>query len=434
MPLTLGQLDFWEEFTLNPGRPLSTVAHCLDFRGPLDHDAMVRAVSRTAREADILSVRFHVPAGAEAPVQHCDPARAPLPRLIDLRDHADPPGAARALMQADVDAYLDLRDGPVVEQWLLRVGDDRCLWYFRGHHIILDGYAMMLLEQRCARLYAHHLGHGEAGPPFHPFASYIAEEARYRAGPRFEADRLYWRASLERGRLPSLRKDQEGYGGGGLHHECALAPAISRRLSQMAGDTGIGWPDLLVLLSAAYLYRTLPAERAGGGALLPLWLPLMGRWGSISAFMPAMVVNILPLWVDVAPAETLGAFLRRQGAALRDLRAHGRYRIEQIATDQGLDAGSRYFFSPLVNVVPFDPPRFEGCQVAREVLSSGYGDGFNITYRGRSDGGDLVADIDADAALTGTEEFRRHQQALPIFLARALESGALDSTVTSLCR
>lgn len=435
LPLTLAQLDFWEEFTLNPGRPLSTVAHCLDFRGTVDHDALVRAVSRTAREADILSVRFHLPAGAQAPVQHCDPARAPLPRLIDLRDHADPPGAARALMQADVEAYLDLLDGPVVEQWLLRVGDDRCLWYLRGHHIILDGYAMMLLEQRCARLYAHHLGHGEAGPPFHPFAAYIAEEARYRAGPRFEADRLYWQASLERGPLPSLRKDQEGYGGGGLHHDCALAPAISRRLCQVAADSGIGWPDLLVLLSAAYLHQTLPADaRPGGGPLLPLWLPLMGRWGSISAFMPAMVVNILPLWVDVAPAETLGAFLRRQGAALRDLRAHGRYRVEQLASDQGLDPGSRYFFSPLVNVVPFDPPRFTGCEVTREVLSSGYGDGLNITYRGPGDGSALMLDIEGDAALIAGEDFDRHRHALPDFLARALEPGAPDRTVASLCR
>lgn len=435
LPLTLAQLDFWEEFTLNPGRPLSTVAHCLDFQGAVDHDALVRAVGRTAREADILSVRFHVPAGADVPVQHCDPARAPLPRLIDLRDRTDPLGAARALMQADVDAYLDLRDGPVVEQWLLRVGDDRCLWYVRGHHIILDGYAMVLLEQRCARLYAHYLGHGEAGPPFHPFASYIAEEARYRAGPRFEADRLHWRASLERGRLPSLRKDQEGYGGGGLYHECALSPAVSARLRQVAGETGIGWPDLLVLLSAAYLYHTLPAEdRPGNGTLLPLWLPLMGRWGSVSAFMPAMVVNILPLWVEIGPAEPLETFLRRQGASLRELRAHGRYRIEQIATDQGLDTGSRYFFSPLVNVVPFDPPQFEGCRVAREVLSSGYGDGFNITYRGHGDGSDLVVDIEADAALTGGEDFARHRQALPAFLARALEPGALGRTVEFLCR
>lgn len=434
LPLTLAQLDFWEEFTLNPGRPLSTVAHCLDFHGDVDEDALYRAISRTAREADILSVRFHIPPGAAVPVQQCDPDRAPMPKVLDLSAHDDPLGAAQSLMRADVDAYLDLLDGPIVEQWLIRVGPDRHLWYIRGHHIILDGYAMILLEQRCARLYTHFLGHGDAGPPFHPFASFLAEEADYCASPRFTADRLYWSNCLEQDRLPSLRKDQEGYGGGGLHHETALPAAMSQRLHRLASETGIGWPGLLVLLSGAYLYHSLPAGRSGDSPLLPLWLPLMSRWGSVGAYMPAMVVNILPLWIEVRQSETLGGFLRRQAGTLRDQRTHGRYRIEQISADQGLDKGSRYFFSPLVNILPFDPPQFEGCRVARDVLSSGYGDGFNITYRGRSNAAELVVDIDADSLMTGPEEFARHQHDLPAFLARALEPGALDRTMDALCR
>jgi enterobactin synthetase component F len=432
MPLTLAQLDFWEEFTLNPGRPLSTVAHCLDIEGEVDEDALCRAISRTAREAEILSVRFRRPPGTTVPLQQCDPERAPMPRRLDLRDRDDPLGEARSLMQADVEAYLELLDEPVVAQWLMRVGARRYLWYIRGHHIILDGYAMVLLERRCARLYGHYRGCGDAGPPFHPFASYLAEEARYRAGPRFAADRRYWERYLEKGRLPSLRKDQDGYGGGGLHHETALPAVLTRRLRQAARDAAIGWPDLLVILSAAYLYQSLPAERSGPG-LLPLWLPLMSRWGSVGAYMPAMMVNILPLWIDIRRGETLGAFLGRQAAALRDLRAHGRYRIEQIGADQRLDRGHRSFFSPLVNVLPFDPPQFEGCRVVREVLSSGYGDGVNITYRGHGDAAELMMDLDAAPATSGPEAFARHRHALPAFLARALDPTALGQRLEGLC-
>ncbi|WP_221931059.1 hypothetical protein [Telmatospirillum sp. J64-1] len=90
LPLTLAQLDFWEEFILNPGRPLSTVAHCLDFQGEVNQDALCQAISRTAREADVLSVRFHVPPGATVPLQQCDPDRAPMPKLLDLRGCDDP--------------------------------------------------------------------------------------------------------------------------------------------------------------------------------------------------------------------------------------------------------------------------------------------------------------------------------------------------------
>ncbi|WP_221931060.1 condensation domain-containing protein [Telmatospirillum sp. J64-1] len=336
-------------------------------------------------------------------------------------------------MQADVEAYLELLDGPLVEQWLIRVGAERYLWYIRGHHIILDGYAMMLLEQRCARLYMHFLGRGDAGPPFHPFASYLAEEKRYCTSPRFATDRLYWKNYLEQGRLPSLHKDQEGYGGGGLHHESSLSPTISQLLRQLANETGIGWPDLLILLSGAYLYQHLPAARSGNGSLLPLWLPLMSRWGSVGAYMPAMVVNILPLWIDIRQEETLGMFLRRQAGALREQRAHSRYRIEQIALDQRLGQGRRYFFSPLVNVLPFDPPQFTNCRVTREILSSGYGDGFNITYHSHSDGAELMVDIDADPAMTNLEDFARHRLDLPAFLSHALKPGSLHRRLETLC-
>ena len=434
MALTMPQLDFWEEFTLNPGRPLSTVAHCLEFRGAVDADALCRAVSRTAREADILSVRFSIPPGATVPMQRCDPDLAPLPSLLDLRAHDDPPGEARARMQADLAADLELLDVPLAKQWLIRVGDDHYLWYMRGHHIVLDGYAMGLLEQRCSQLYAHFLGRGEPGPSFHPFAAFLAEETRYGDDPRFSVDRGYWRDYLERGSLPVLRKDAEGYGIGGLSAEIALPAAFSQRLRHSADDIGIGWPDLLVLLTGAYLFHRLPTLRGDNQSLLPLWLPFMSRWGSVGAFTPAMVVNLLPLWLHVEADETVGAFLRRQVVALRKQRAHGRFRIERIAADQGLGKGSRFFFSPLVNVLPFDPPRFEGCRVDREVLSSGYGDGFNVTYRGHSDASELMVDLDADSTLTTAEEFAEHRHALPIFLDHALAPGALDHQVETLCR
>ena len=434
MALTMPQLDFWEEFTLNPGRPLSTVAHCLEFRGAVDADALYRAVSHTAREADILSVRLRIPLGTSLPMQRCDPDLAPLPSLLDLRDHDDPLGEARARMQADIEADLELLDVALAKQWLIRVGCDHYLWYMRGHHIILDGYAMGLLEQRCSQLYTHFLGRGEPGPSFHPFAAFLAEETHYGDSSKFAIDRRYWRDYLGRGTLPVLRKDAEGYGIGGLSAEAALPAAFSQRLRHAADDIGIGWPDLLVLLTGAYLFHHLPALRGGNQSLLPLWLPFMSRWGSVGAFTPAMVVNLLPLWLHVEPDETLGVFLHRQVAALRKQRAHGRFRIEQIAADQGLHQGSRYFFSPLVNVLPFDPPRFEECQVRREVLSSGYGDGFNVTYRGDSNANDLKVDLDADSTLTTTEEFARHRHGLPIFLDHALAPGACDCKVQRLCQ
>ena len=153
---------------------------------------------------------------------------------------------------------------------------------------------------------------------------------------------------------------------------------------------------------------------------MPVWLPYMSRMGSVSVSVPALVVNILPLLVDLHPDEPLETVLTRLGSSLRMLRRHGRYRIEQIAQDHGLGAQSRFFFSPLINVLPFDEAHFPGCEATREVLSNGPGDGFNITIRSDGQAHGLELLLEADPALTPAEAFEGLAAGLPRFLVQAL--------------
>ena len=124
--------------------------------------------------------------------------------------------------------------------------------------------------------------------------------------------------------------------------------------------------------------------------------------------------------------------LDRLGARLRQLRRHCRYRIEQIAADHGIAPGSRFFFSPLINVLPFDAPRFADCAMQRHVLSNGPGDGFNITIRGNAEAQDLALLIEADPALTPAGEFARLSASLPRFLAGALAAESLAQPLSAL--
>lgn len=133
MRLTLAQLDFWEEFSLHPDQPVSTVAHYLDIQGGIDPEALFKAIETTVHETDVLALRFYIPEGQTKPMQHCDPSRLPKLQLIDLQDRADPYQAASQMMQADVAAKLNLLTQPLSVQWLFKLGADRYLWYIRAH-------------------------------------------------------------------------------------------------------------------------------------------------------------------------------------------------------------------------------------------------------------------------------------------------------------
>lgn len=433
MPLTLPQLDFWEEFTFHPDEPIATVAHCLEIDGVVDEAILAEAITRAVAESDALSVRFHLIPGRATPLQSCDPALRPALQRLDLRSAADPLAEARTRMEADLAAPLDLRGEGLAALWLVRIGAARYLWYIRAHHINLDGYGLALIERRCGRLYAQAVGQGEAGPPFHRLASFIAEEEAYRAGPRHAADAAYWRDYLAGPvALPVLHRGDRDFSGPPHAAEGAFPEAFSQALRRLSARTGIGWPDLLVLISGLYLSDSLPRQRVEGGEVVSFWLPFMSRWGSVAAHMPGMLVNILPFTLSIAPGEELGGFLRRNATALKAQRRHGRYRIEQIAADHGLPGGSRYFFSPLINVLPFSEPVFPGCRVTRHVMANGEPEGIDLTFRGRDDGGALSFGLSADATLFGEEAFARHRLGLPAFLEAATAPDALTRPVAAV--
>lgn len=429
LDLTLAQLDFWEEFRFHPERPISTVAHCITLEGALDEPVLIGALEQLAQETEVLALRFRD--GPGGPRQQIDPARRPRLRYHDLRYEADPESdpeaVAHSMMQRDIARPIDLEHDPIAALWLLRVGAERWLWYLRGHHIALDGYGVSLIERRAAALYAQALGKETDPGPFLPFTHYLEEEEAYRASRHHARDREHWRHRLAAGpRLTVLQKGAEDYACTPLSCAPEVPPALCAGLCATAEAAGLGWPDLLTLLSAAWLARDLPA----GGPGLPVWLPYMSRLGSVAAAIPALVVNILPLIVTRAADETLAAYLARTGAELRQLRRHGRCRIEQLAADQGLGPGERFFFSPLINLLPFDPPQFTGCRARREVLAAGPGDGFNLTWGGAGDGSGLGLWIDADPG--SADHFDQASRGLVGFVARACAPGALACGLDAL--
>ncbi|WP_052701007.1 condensation domain-containing protein [Loktanella sp. S4079] len=425
LALTLAQYDFWEEFKLHPDRPLSTVAHCTTISGPLNEDAMRIALQQLAQETDVLALRFRD--GPDGPRQQIDPARIPTVQFHDLTKEPDPTSAARQMMEADIAVPIDLENDQISALWLLKTDADVWQFYLRGHHIMLDGYGVSLIERRTAALYAQEIGATPELGAFQPFPRYLEEEDTYRAGKHHTRDQEYWAQHLADGpALTILEKDDEDYGCTALSGAPDLPASLPALLRETAARYDMGWPDLLTLLTAAWVTRELKPTQEG----LPIWLPYMSRFGSVSAEIPALVVNILPLLVNTEANETLGAFLSRVGKDFRKLRRYGRYRVEQLAADQGLQEGQRFYFSPLINVIPFDSPTFINCTATREVLAAGPGDGFNLTWGGASDAQGLKLWIDADPA--SKDEFNAASAGLVPFILRACEPGAFDQNLDDL--
>ncbi|MEU0303819.1 amino acid adenylation domain-containing protein [Streptomyces sp. NPDC006175] len=405
LPLTAAQSGMWFAQSLDPLSPAQNTAECLEIDGPLDPELFAAALRRVTAEADAL--RVCVEDSPEGPRQRVLPSVGLPLTTRDLREVSDAGRRAEEWMRADLAEPFDLAAGPLFRHALFRVGEERWLWYQRIHHLVMDGFGYSLLVRRTAEVYTALARGEEPGPQaFGALADLVAEEGAYRSSEAFTADRAHWaEAFADRPEVPRL-------GGRGalpsrtfLRRTAHLGPEATEGVRDLADRLRASWPDVLIAAQALY------TSRATGRREVVLGLPMMGRVGSVSLRVPGMVMNVLPLRLDVSPDATFAELVRQVVLGIREVRRHQRYRYEDIRRDLRLLGESRGLVGPLVNVMPFDyDVDFAGAPARARNLSAGPVDDLTVNIYDRSDGHGLRIDHDGNPALYGDEELAAHQE------------------------
>ena len=420
-PITEAQSGLWFAQKLDPANPIFNTAHYLDIEGALDIDAFRAAVDQASTEAEALALRFRDIDGEVS--QTVDPAHRPLLQVIDLSDAVDPRAEAMAAMRADHDTPIDPTRDPLAANLLFVLGCDRFLWSLRVHHLATDGFGMVLTANRIAELYNASHGGPAPGPAFAHLAQVADENAAYRQSDKRAADAAFWRETMQDapdvvGLAPGKALTAHRF----HRFEMMLSPEVTERLRLRAEAGRLSWPDLVTTLTGAYVRRFSGVEEAVIG------VPHMGRMGSASARVPAMVMNVLPLRLSLDETSPLDQLFVDVAKALMKARRHGRYRSEQLRRDLGLIGGARRLYGPLVNVLPFDqPPHFEGLTTTLHVLGTGPVDDISFTFRGDASP-KLTLEVDANPDLYAAEETAAHGRRLAAFIAAALEAETLAET------
>ncbi|SHH97220.1 Dimodular nonribosomal peptide synthase [Vibrio aerogenes CECT 7868] len=418
-PIIGAQQHYWKEFRKYGRNSISTIAHYLEIKGALNEEAFTLAVNQTLHESDIFTavLKEAAPKEARQPQQQMGMHRPQLVR-VDLTQDKTPYQTAQKKMQQDIRQPLNILDPEMSVHLLFVLGPDHYLWYTRSHHILIDGYGMMLFEQRCCQLYSHLCRHTPKGRPFYAFRDYMNEEHQYTGSKRHQGDQQFWKDYLSASPdIPRLDPDYDMAGADILRLETRFSAKVSTGLRTSAELLGTGWPDLLVTLIALYLHQA--GEKM-------LWLPFMNRWGSVAANIPGLMVNILPYQIDVDRSQTLGEYIRQAVKNLRTIYRHGRYRLERIEADQGLNQEESFFLTPFINILPFDVPVLPGCEVRHEVIARGAADGFNITCSSDPSANQMHFAFDSDRHSYPQEMLAHHATQLPAFLRRLTEVKASD--------
>ncbi|MDL4770581.1 amino acid adenylation domain-containing protein [Actinomadura xylanilytica] len=419
MPLTGAQAGVWYAQRLDPSSPAYNTGEYVEIHGPVDPALFERALRLAVAEIDALNVT--IGDGPDGPWQAVEPGAWPLHRL-EVGAAPAPRAAAEEWMRGDLARPVPPGSGPLFTQALITAGPERSFWYMRCHHVVMDGYGFAQVARRVAETCTALAEGREPGvSPFLPLRTLVEDEAVYRASDRRAADRAYWTGRFAD--APEAVGLAEGapVPAPGFLRRTGLIPAAG--LTVLAKEARATWPEAVIAGAAAYLHR-----RTGTRDVV-LGLPLMGRLGTAAARVPGMVVNVVPLRLDVRPGTTAGELVAQVAARLREARRHGRYQGEDLRRDLRLLGGRRRLTGPLVNIKPFTPSlSFAGCPATTRHLSAGPVDDLTLTVRGLgarggADQGGPPFELDANPRLYGPGDLAEHVRSLTALLDAFAEGG-----------
>ncbi|WP_405468330.1 amino acid adenylation domain-containing protein [Streptomyces anulatus] len=323
LPLSPAQARLWFLHRLGGSALTYAVPLLLRLHGPLDEDALGRALAALTRRHEILRTCY--PEHEGRPVQQVLPEAAPVPLTTALLDGESAEDAARRLAAEP----FDLADRPPLRAHLLTgPGDERALLLV-VHHIAYDEASTGPLVRDLAQLYAAELDPDRAAPgaPALQYADYTLWH-REATAAREDGLLAYWRTALagapEEIALPLDRPRLADVDEHGDSVEFTIPADAHRAAVRIARESGA----TLFMVLQSTLAVLLTAH--GAGHDLPIGTLLSGRGEPALEELPGLVANTVVLRTDTSGSPTFTELLSRVRAVDLDAFDHGDLPFERL--------------------------------------------------------------------------------------------------------
>ncbi|HWM03467.1 MAG TPA: condensation domain-containing protein, partial [Actinophytocola sp.] len=197
LPLSFAQRRLWVLDRMQPGGTEYLMPLRLRLRGPVDQDALRRALDELVARHEVLRTRYLAEAGE--PVQLVDPP-GPMPLVChDFRTDADSEHRVEEVVAMAGDTSMDLAAAWPVRANLMRVSDEDLVLLLTIHHIAADGWSESVLRSELDTLYtAFAAGRPSPLPPLPVQYADFAQWQRDRlSGAELDRQLDHWRSTLD---------------------------------------------------------------------------------------------------------------------------------------------------------------------------------------------------------------------------------------------
>ncbi len=342
-PLSLMQerLHLLDQF--NPGQLSYNTPSAHRLSGPLDVVLLDRAVRDLAQRQTVLRTTIGMEDDEPVQIIH-DDIDTGLLQAIDLTQlpastrEAELAQRLRALVEVP---FTDLSQAPLFVARLYKLDTDMHVLFFMPHHIIWDGWSFDLVYAQLSEIYAAHVGDRAPVLPELPvtYGDYSAWHREWVHGPEYARQLAFWRdrlgghggERLNRARaLPTDKPRRPGMSG----HGSSQVVAIPKDLTVALRETGLRM-DATLFVTLLTAYYALMSRVTGEGDLI-VSTPVRGRNSAQVEDLMGYFTNLLPLCVQIDPAQPFADAVRAVKAVVLDSFACPDIRLEDLARELSL--------------------------------------------------------------------------------------------------
>jgi amino acid adenylation domain-containing protein len=326
-PLSFAQERLWFIDRLAPGGAAYTMSPVLHMRGPVNMDAMRRALAEVVRRHEPLRTVF--PEVDDTPVQRIHPAAAVDLPVEDLASEED---LSRRVTEWAAQPF-DLRTGPLFRARLLRLPEDDYVLLLGMHHIVSDGWSNGILLRELYALYdAFAAGRPSALAPLPArYADYAAWQREWLSGEELQRQVAFWREHLAG--APALlelpldhpRPAVQSYRG--LATRFVIGADVATGLRELARGEG---STLFMALLGAF---SVLLSRWSGQDDVVIGMPIAGRTSLEVEELIGLFVNTLALRTELGGDPSFRALLARVRASTLDAYAHQELPFEKLVEE-----------------------------------------------------------------------------------------------------
>ncbi|WP_149277112.1 non-ribosomal peptide synthetase [Pareuzebyella sediminis] len=311
LKLTASQMALWVGQKINPDAPLYNTAYAYTISGAIDKEVFQKAFQSLIDTTDALRIRFKEERGT--PYQFAVDHMPHTLEVIDFSNTGKEDEILTKWLLKRSRQHLNLQE-QVFDSALLKLSDNKYLWYINMHHLVTDGVSRKIIFDRMASLYGQFTG-SKADSTIDEtpsYLEYVTKELNAQAAEGTKTN--YWSEKIaESGDLPEFYGVQPAKQVTETTRiPLQLGEERSRKLRALMSRPEVkAWTPHLTLFNIlssllfVYMYRT------SGRKKLVLGAPLHNRIDRKFHKTVGYFLEIFPMATEIDDSDSFKSVLQR---------------------------------------------------------------------------------------------------------------------------